>query len=200
VEIAFCHGTTSRISRQSHSRRQRIQDSAWPRRLNRRSSLTAASELAGKTNGELVSKIQAWMTGRAGIGGVAFAKNPDDVRAHAARMLAMAASSMTNERKNSRSMSIFSSTSTASTGNCPTFFDSVVIQRGHVVRQLNEHATQRQRLRSARSGSRRTQRSKPNSMERGVLMLRGSHAIRPRKPVCRSQYATIPIARKNRLG
>src|SRR5205814_3175476 len=33
--------------------------------------------------------IQAWTTGRAGIGGVAFAKKPDDVRAHAARMLAM---------------------------------------------------------------------------------------------------------------
>src|SRR5438477_13089983 len=33
--------------------------------------------------------IQAWTTGRAGIGGVAFAKKPDDVRAHAARMLSM---------------------------------------------------------------------------------------------------------------
>src|SRR6266702_8800278 len=36
-----------------------------------------------------VFKIQAWTTGRAGIGGVAFAKKPDEVRAHAARMLAM---------------------------------------------------------------------------------------------------------------
>ena len=34
-------------------------------------------------------KIQAWTTGRAGIGGVAFAKKPEDVRAHAERMLAM---------------------------------------------------------------------------------------------------------------
>ena len=34
-------------------------------------------------------KIQAWTTGRAGIGGVAFAKKPDEVRAHATRMLAM---------------------------------------------------------------------------------------------------------------
>src|SRR5438477_11974110 len=33
--------------------------------------------------------IQAWTTGRAGIGGVAFAKKPADVRGHAARMLAM---------------------------------------------------------------------------------------------------------------
>ena len=38
---------------------------------------------------EVVVKIQAWATGRAGIGGVAFAKNAKDVDAHAARMLAM---------------------------------------------------------------------------------------------------------------
>jgi succinyl-CoA synthetase beta subunit len=48
-------------------------------------ALAAANELAG----EVVIKIQAWTTGRAGIGGVAFAKKPDDVRDHAARMLAM---------------------------------------------------------------------------------------------------------------
>src|ERR1700736_4493908 len=52
-------------------------------------AVVAAKELAGKRNGEVVVKIQAWTTGRAGIGGVAFAKDPDDVRAHAARMLAM---------------------------------------------------------------------------------------------------------------
>src|SRR5436309_7860843 len=44
---------------------------------------------ANELGGEVVIKIQAWITGRAGIGGVAFAKKPDDVRAHAARMLAM---------------------------------------------------------------------------------------------------------------
>src|ERR1700694_1378918 len=50
----------------------------------------AAKELAGgKKGSEVVIKIQAWTTGRAGIGGVAFAKKPADVRAHAARMLAM---------------------------------------------------------------------------------------------------------------
>jgi succinyl-CoA synthetase beta subunit len=38
--------------------------------------------------GEVAVKIQAWTTGRAGIGGVAFAKKADEVRAHAARMLA----------------------------------------------------------------------------------------------------------------
>src|SRR6266516_3886448 len=38
---------------------------------------------------------------------------------------ARAASSMANERKNSRSIAIFSSTRTASTGNCPTFIDSI---------------------------------------------------------------------------
>jgi succinyl-CoA synthetase beta subunit len=53
-------------------------------------AVAAANELgADKKGGEVVIKIQAWTTGRAGIGGVAFAKKPDDVRAHAARMLAM---------------------------------------------------------------------------------------------------------------
>jgi succinyl-CoA synthetase beta subunit len=48
-------------------------------------AVAAAKELGG----EVVIKIQAWTTGRAGIGGVAFAKKPEDVRAHAERMLAM---------------------------------------------------------------------------------------------------------------
>ena len=53
-------------------------------------AVAAAKELAeGDKNGELVIKIQAWTTGRASIGGVAFAKGPNDVRAHAVRMLAM---------------------------------------------------------------------------------------------------------------
>src|SRR5204862_3808920 len=53
-------------------------------------AVAAAKQLApGNKGGEVVIKIQAWTTGRAGIGGVAFAKKPDDVRAHAARMLAM---------------------------------------------------------------------------------------------------------------
>src|SRR5436190_14365547 len=51
-------------------------------------AVSAANEL-GKTGGEVVIKIQAWTTGRAGIGGVAFAKKPDEVRDHAKRMLAM---------------------------------------------------------------------------------------------------------------
>src|SRR6202049_3976154 len=47
-------------------------------------------ELAtSKKSSEVAIKIQAWTTGRAGIGGVAFAKKPNEVRAHAARMLAM---------------------------------------------------------------------------------------------------------------
>jgi succinyl-CoA synthetase beta subunit len=37
-------------------------------------AVAAAKELGGKNNAEVVIKIQAWMTGRAGIGGVAFAK------------------------------------------------------------------------------------------------------------------------------
>src|SRR6184192_3724979 len=48
-------------------------------------AVSVANELAS----EVVIKIQAWTTGRAGIGGVAFAKKPEDVRAHAERMLAM---------------------------------------------------------------------------------------------------------------
>src|SRR6266478_2962786 len=48
-------------------------------------AVAAAKELGG----EVVIKIQAWTTGRAGIGGVAFAKKPEDVRAHAERMLSM---------------------------------------------------------------------------------------------------------------
>src|SRR6266853_386463 len=53
------------------------------------SSVNDAVAAAKELSGEVVIKIQAWTTGRAGIGGVAFAKKPDDVRAHAARMLAM---------------------------------------------------------------------------------------------------------------
>jgi succinyl-CoA synthetase beta subunit len=53
-------------------------------------AVAVAKELAGGKKGtEVVIKIQAWTTGRAGIGGVMFAKRPDDVRGHAARMLAM---------------------------------------------------------------------------------------------------------------
>src|ERR1700704_2758848 len=53
-------------------------------------AVAAAKELAGGKKGtEVVVKIQAWTTGRAGIGGVMFAKRPDDVRGHAARMLEM---------------------------------------------------------------------------------------------------------------
>src|SRR5438093_6559185 len=53
-------------------------------------AVATAKELAAeKKGGKVVIKIQAWTTGRAGIGGVAFAKKPDEVRADAARMLTM---------------------------------------------------------------------------------------------------------------
>src|SRR5437588_12768556 len=53
-------------------------------------AIAVAKELAaGKKAAEVVVKIQAWTTGRAGIGGVAFAKKPAHVRGHAARMLGM---------------------------------------------------------------------------------------------------------------
>src|SRR5438552_5313381 len=45
-----------------------------------RSPQDESVRLADKASGEVVVKIQAWTTGRAGIGGVAFAKRPDDVR------------------------------------------------------------------------------------------------------------------------
>src|SRR5215831_11915524 len=53
------------------------------------SSADEAVAVAKELGGEVVIKIQAWTTGRAGIGGVAFVKKPDDVREHTKRMLAM---------------------------------------------------------------------------------------------------------------
>src|SRR5439155_1577839 len=41
-------------------------------------AVSAAKELMGPKGGEVVVKIQAWTTGRAGIGGVAFAKRLAD--------------------------------------------------------------------------------------------------------------------------
>src|ERR1700704_3599309 len=52
-------------------------------------ALSVAKELMDQKGSEVVIKIQAWTTGRAGIGGVAFAKKPDVARGHAARMLEM---------------------------------------------------------------------------------------------------------------
>src|SRR5438477_1448702 len=53
------------------------------------SSADEAMAAAKELGGEVVIRIQAWTTGRAGIGGVAFAKRPADARGHAARMLDM---------------------------------------------------------------------------------------------------------------
>src|SRR5215468_9756814 len=53
------------------------------------SSVEEAVAAAKELGGEVVIKIQAWTTGRAGIGGVAFAKKPEDMRARADRMLSM---------------------------------------------------------------------------------------------------------------
>lgn len=61
-------------------------------RVPRGRAATSADEAvaaAKELRGEVVLKIQAWTTGRAGIGGIAFAKTPDDVRAHTERMLSM---------------------------------------------------------------------------------------------------------------
>jgi succinyl-CoA synthetase beta subunit len=53
------------------------------------SSADEAVAAAKELGGEVVIKIQAWTTGRAGVGGVAFAKSPDEVHAHTTRMLSM---------------------------------------------------------------------------------------------------------------
>src|SRR5437762_9546071 len=53
------------------------------------SSANKAVAAAKELGGEVVIKSQAWTTGRAGIGGVAFAKKSEEVRDHAKRMLAM---------------------------------------------------------------------------------------------------------------
>src|SRR2546423_10965809 len=50
-------------------------------------ALSVAKELLDQKGSEVVVKIQAWTTGRAGIGGVAFAKKPDVARGPAAPML-----------------------------------------------------------------------------------------------------------------
>ena len=52
-------------------------------------AVAAAKELMDQKGSEVVIKIQAWTTGRAALGGVAFAKKPDVARGHAARMLEM---------------------------------------------------------------------------------------------------------------
>src|SRR3981081_4199060 len=53
-------------------------------------AVAVAKELAADKKGAgVVIKIHPWPPGRAGMGGVAFAKKPADVRGHAARMLAM---------------------------------------------------------------------------------------------------------------
>jgi succinyl-CoA synthetase beta subunit len=53
------------------------------------STVDEAIATAKELGGEVVVKIQAWTTGRAGIGGVGFAKNPEEARVYAKRMLGM---------------------------------------------------------------------------------------------------------------
>jgi succinyl-CoA synthetase beta subunit len=52
-------------------------------------SADEAAGIAASLNGPVVIKIQAWTTGRAAMGGVAFAKTPQEAAEHARRMLAM---------------------------------------------------------------------------------------------------------------
>ncbi len=53
------------------------------------SNAEETAHAAAQLNCETVVKIQAWTTGRKGIGGVAFAKTPQEASAAAARMLGM---------------------------------------------------------------------------------------------------------------
>ncbi|MFM9996825.1 MAG: ATP-grasp domain-containing protein [Phycisphaerales bacterium] len=48
-----------------------------------------AADVAASIGGPVVLKIQAWTTGRASLGGVAFADTPDQARDHARRLLAI---------------------------------------------------------------------------------------------------------------
>src|SRR5947208_14221610 len=48
-----------------------------------------AVAVAAKLGDEVVIKIQVWTTGRAGIGGVAFEKKPDEIRPQPTSMLEM---------------------------------------------------------------------------------------------------------------
>src|SRR5438445_5490115 len=48
-----------------------------------------AAAVAQSLGGPVVVKIQAWTTGRAGLGGVAFADTPQQAADHARRMLGM---------------------------------------------------------------------------------------------------------------
>ncbi len=52
-------------------------------------SVAEARAVAARLGGEVVVKIQAWTTGRAGIGGVAFAKSADEAAGAAEKMLGM---------------------------------------------------------------------------------------------------------------
>jgi succinyl-CoA synthetase beta subunit len=52
-------------------------------------SPSEARAAAAELGGEVVLKIQAWTTGRAALGGIAFAKSPDEAEKHAERLLSM---------------------------------------------------------------------------------------------------------------
>lgn len=48
-----------------------------------------ARAAAAELGGEVVLKVQAWTTGRAALGGIAFAKSPEEAEKHAERLLSM---------------------------------------------------------------------------------------------------------------
>jgi len=57
-----------------------------------------AHEIAAEIGGPVVVKIQAWVTGRAGLGGIRFAKTPDEAAQAAADVLGMRVGGFTVEK------------------------------------------------------------------------------------------------------
>lgn len=57
-----------------------------------------AAQIAREIKGEVVLKIQAWVTGRASLGGIRFASNPDEATALAAQLFGLKVKNFTIER------------------------------------------------------------------------------------------------------
>ena len=62
------------------------------------STASEAREIAAEIGGPVVVKIQAWVTGRAGLGGICFAETPDETAQAAADMLGMQVGGFTVEQ------------------------------------------------------------------------------------------------------
>jgi succinyl-CoA synthetase beta subunit len=109
-------------------------------------SARQAREIAQSIGFPVVIKIQAWTTGRAGIGGIAFAETPDQAAEHAARLLGMRVGQfdvthVLIEEKLSISSEIFLSLSIDDGQRCPVMLlsfagGSGIEQRGAEVHRI----------------------------------------------------------------